>query len=528
MHPMHPADFQAAVTNTRDFEAAELKANYAQAINLVMNESSELDSKLKQFSNSINQKLEGYLANKTQIGSRISCIQHPQSINSDNRKHMLATIVAISIETLIADYKLRNMLVINHQNFNLLTTNLSANNTHHLSTTAPTHLLAAVSGNLSVSTNLSTTTELTLKWNPETKTDTTKLEIVNGSLSTISQFLKPAIRILTIEFRYQELPKPEFPTLFKSLATITENESLDTIFLFELEELSIMPLFSGAALEKKPITAMYTDVKVDGHSINLILDSGSAGSIIIRQLMNQLGCQVDHTASTRIITTNGATKTLISKIDDFPIKVNSIIVPIKVLVMEATQYQALITTCSHFKTTNLTTPLIKFEEEEKKPTWEAYQKETDKGKEKRKEKDLTEGTTATEEITKNDMDTQNVKKSGTINYVLLAVNSCSMKECKTTFPDKEKCVMLPINCLDGYSHDEDKIWHIANAKIEGVMPSEILKIKNYPPEPVDIILIPNPDAFLDIKTGPEEFYEHYQNLALTKEEQEQFLEEINT
>ncbi|KAG9301083.1 hypothetical protein G9A89_012466 [Geosiphon pyriformis] len=67
---------------------------------------------------------------------------------------------------------------------------------------------------------------------------------------------------------------------------------------------------------------------------------------------------------------NGATKTPISKIDDFPIEVNSIIVPIKVLVMEATQYQAL---CGYFKTTNLTTLLVKFEEEKEKPTWEAYQ-----------------------------------------------------------------------------------------------------------------------------------------------------------
>ncbi|KAG9298634.1 hypothetical protein G9A89_012702 [Geosiphon pyriformis] len=46
---MHSADLQAAVTNARDFEAAELEANHAQAVNLVMNRSSELDSKLKQF-----------------------------------------------------------------------------------------------------------------------------------------------------------------------------------------------------------------------------------------------------------------------------------------------------------------------------------------------------------------------------------------------------------------------------------------------------------------------------------------------
>ncbi|KAG9287783.1 hypothetical protein G9A89_017378 [Geosiphon pyriformis] len=119
-------------------------------------------------------------------------------------------------------------------------------------------------------------------------------------------------------------------------AMVTKNESLIAIFPFKLEETINPPLFSGAALKKKPITAMYTNVKVDGHFIKLILDSGLAGSIITRQLMDQLDHQVDHAASARIITADGMTKTLIKEIDNFPIKVNGIIVPIKVLVMEAT------------------------------------------------------------------------------------------------------------------------------------------------------------------------------------------------
>ncbi|KAG9292923.1 hypothetical protein G9A89_016285 [Geosiphon pyriformis] len=125
-------------------------------------------------------------------------------------------------------------------------------------------------------------------------------------------------------------------------ATVTENKSFAAIFFFELEETINPPLFSGAALQEKPITTIYTDVKVDGHAIKLILDNRSAGSIITRQLMDQLDCQVDHAASTRIITADGATKTPIGEINDFSIEVNGIIVPIKVLIMEATQYQALI------------------------------------------------------------------------------------------------------------------------------------------------------------------------------------------
>ncbi|KAG9300353.1 hypothetical protein G9A89_009977 [Geosiphon pyriformis] len=62
VHPLHPGTLQDAVTHARDFKSAESETNHAQAVNLVMNRSSELDSKLKKFSESINKRLEGYLA----------------------------------------------------------------------------------------------------------------------------------------------------------------------------------------------------------------------------------------------------------------------------------------------------------------------------------------------------------------------------------------------------------------------------------------------------------------------------------
>ncbi|KAG9284414.1 hypothetical protein G9A89_023671 [Geosiphon pyriformis] len=67
VHPLHPGTLQDTVTHTRNFESAELEANHAQAINLVMNGSSELDSKLEKFSKSINKRLEGYLADNHTI-----------------------------------------------------------------------------------------------------------------------------------------------------------------------------------------------------------------------------------------------------------------------------------------------------------------------------------------------------------------------------------------------------------------------------------------------------------------------------
>ncbi|KAG9293946.1 hypothetical protein G9A89_019284 [Geosiphon pyriformis] len=102
-------------------------------------------------------------------------------------------------------------------------------------------------------------------------------------------------------------------------------------------------MFSGAALDEKcPITAMYTEATVNNTPIKLILDSGSAESIVTLQLVNQLGFKVDRAMTSQIITTNGSTKLPHGEIDSFPFEINSIVIPTKVLVMDATQYQALV------------------------------------------------------------------------------------------------------------------------------------------------------------------------------------------
>ncbi|KAG9291011.1 hypothetical protein G9A89_012883 [Geosiphon pyriformis] len=66
---------------------------------------------------------------------------------------------------------------------------------------------------------------------------------------------------------------------------------------------------------------------------------------------------------------------------------------------------------------------------------------------------------------------------------------------------------------------------MATAKIEGMLPEEIRTIKNNPPEPIKL----NWDAEPVINfLKPEEFYKHYQNLAPTREKQEQWLAQLNT
>ncbi|KAG9305870.1 hypothetical protein G9A89_016522 [Geosiphon pyriformis] len=364
IHPMHPTDLQAAVTNAKDFEAAELEANHVQAVNLMMNGSSELDSKLKQFKSVVH-----IIFDQSAVTAGDACLPLLCTISTD----------------LPANNTTANILTTH-----ILTSSLSTTATSNVSTTATTNnLLGTCSSNTTIQPSSNNIRKPQIQSNP-------KLKIGDSGSPTNSQFIKLTIRIMPVEFKnrnYLSLlvsPEDAAPSTQKInqrtltnnilLTTIFHNKLLAAIFPFELKEPLVTPLFSGAAFEEKPITAMYMDAKVDGQSIKLILDSGLAGSIITKQLIDQLA--------------DRATKTPISKIENLLIEINGIITPIKALIGNdwlsktntvldwMTQKLALSqngqhiwvpATCGHFKMTNPTTPLIEFEEEKKKPTWEAYQ-----------------------------------------------------------------------------------------------------------------------------------------------------------
>ncbi|KAG9292863.1 hypothetical protein G9A89_016225 [Geosiphon pyriformis] len=132
-----------------------------------------------------------------------------------------------------------------------------------------------------------------------------------------NQFIREDVIFSNLELDQQTTLTNNIPP-----ATVTNDESLAAIFPFELEESSQLPLFSGATLEEKPITAMYTNAKVDRHLIKLILDSGSTTQEL------QLSVNGQHTC-----------------------------VPAM---------------CGHFKIPSRKELLIELEEE-KKPIWEAFQ-----------------------------------------------------------------------------------------------------------------------------------------------------------
>ncbi|KAG9300758.1 hypothetical protein G9A89_023556 [Geosiphon pyriformis] len=98
----------------------------------------------------------------------------------------------------------------------------------------------------------------------------------------------------------------------------------------------------------------------------------------------------------------------------------------------------------------------------------------------------------------NALDDQKDKKNGITNL---------MKGCGMTFQDVEERATCP--------HDDDKIWQMALAKIEGATPEEIKVIKDNSPEPLELDWDAEPIINL---LDPEQFHKHYQELASTREE----------
>ncbi|KAG9301036.1 hypothetical protein G9A89_015772 [Geosiphon pyriformis] len=104
-----------------------------------------------------------------------------------------------------------------------------------------------------------------------------------------------------------------------------------------------MSLFSGAALNIKLTTAMYTNTKVNRQTIKLILDSGLADSIITQQFMDQL-----------ILIDN-----------DWLVKTNAVLDwnMQKLQLSQNKQHIRMPVMCDHFKlNSTILAPLIKFEE----------------------------------------------------------------------------------------------------------------------------------------------------------------------
>ncbi|KAG9286145.1 hypothetical protein G9A89_010159 [Geosiphon pyriformis] len=169
-----------------------------------------------------------------------------------------------------------NNIGVNISTTYISTPNLSTTATSNISTIATSNLSTLATSNNTPKPHPNNIRKPQIQSHP-------KLKISDGGSPTDLQFTKSLIKIIPNYLSFLITPEDvpsnkqkthHIPTPTNNIppAIITKNKLLDAIFSFKLEEPSVTPLFSGAIFKKKPITVMYTDAKVDGHSIKLILD----------------------------------------------------------------------------------------------------------------------------------------------------------------------------------------------------------------------------------------------------------------
>ncbi|KAG9291599.1 hypothetical protein G9A89_022018 [Geosiphon pyriformis] len=494
----HPTSLQDTVTLVRNFESVEQEVNHTQAVNLAINGTSDINAKITQLK---------------KITTTADTHSNRTINNSNNLRDLIPTTAttAKNLDTLPVTAEERSWTKIKETH----TSNPD------ISKTCPAQSQPTPTGYLNQAFYLGLMEDQGFD-------KSTPME--RGDIKRISQPSK--------QTKSNILP-----------ATITEDTTLAAIFLFDINNLNTHSLFSGAAINQdKPITALYTDTRVRGIDIKLILDSGSADSIITKQLMDQLG-----------------------EIDNFPFKINEIQIPTKVLIMEATQYQALVGNnwlskanatldwntqelqLIHFKNQHTEEPLIEFEDTLMPPTIETYQEKAEPKKNPNYQRNLFYQLSrlicvdcGKKLSTMGACIGNNEEWSITTKYYCRPCKWDYMPclACGKILPDEELWNNVPdrggtcdeacqytilinnwvrketpiedawkqaFNRLDSYPHDDHEIWKMASTKAEDATTEEIQEIKDNPWMPKytgpDY---PKDDFFTD---DPDAFQNQYQKLA---------------
>src|SRR6266487_275793 len=82
--------------------------------------------------------------------------------------------------------------------------------------------------------------------------------------------------------------------------------------------------------------------QVDGAMIQLILDSGSSRSVISKQFLEKVGRKVNQPSHINMIGINGEKRKALGEVKSLPIVVQQQLLPVNVIVSEATGYDVLV------------------------------------------------------------------------------------------------------------------------------------------------------------------------------------------
>ena len=94
--------------------------------------------------------------------------------------------------------------------------------------------------------------------------------------------------------------------------------------------------------ESTKSTALYCDAYVKGVKIPLIVDTGSAGSVVSLKFLQEIDMEIDKPSNIYMININGEKRKPLGMVSNLPIEINGNIIPIDAIVTEATSYCALV------------------------------------------------------------------------------------------------------------------------------------------------------------------------------------------
>ena len=87
---------------------------------------------------------------------------------------------------------------------------------------------------------------------------------------------------------------------------------------------------------------MFCMAQVDGAMVQLIFNSGSSGSVISKQFLEKVGRKVDQPSHVNMIGINGEKRKALGEIKSLPIIIQQQLLPVNVVVSEATGYDVLV------------------------------------------------------------------------------------------------------------------------------------------------------------------------------------------
>jgi hypothetical protein len=89
-------------------------------------------------------------------------------------------------------------------------------------------------------------------------------------------------------------------------------------------------------------TALYCNATIKNIEFPLIVDSGSAGSIISLNLLKELDMEITHASKTLMVNVNGERRRPLGAVNDIPLKIEGHMIPMSAIVTEADSYSAIV------------------------------------------------------------------------------------------------------------------------------------------------------------------------------------------